>query len=89
MKNSKPPWKHVFTQKDFYSLVYIKDEFLYKVRTILGNKLHNYIFSIQNIWFKTKITGSTDRRKASFPKETIENADLHEAVLNKAMTRKE
>ena len=67
----------------------MKDEFLYKVRTILDNKLHNYIFSIQNILFKTKITGSTDRRKASFPKETIENADLHKAVLNKAMTTKE
>ena len=40
----------------------------------------------ENIWFKTKNTDSTERRKISFPKETVENADLHKAVLNKTMT---
>ena len=36
-------------------------------------------------WFK----GSTYRRKASFLKETVENADLRKAVLNKTMTTQE
>ena len=36
-------------------------------------------------WFKE----STDRRKTSFLKETVENADLHKAVLNKTMTTQE
>ena len=38
---------------------------------------------IQNICFKTKNTESAERRKSSFPKETVENADLHKGVLNK------
>ena len=29
---------------------------------------------------------STERRKTSFLKETIENADLHKAALKKTMT---
>ena len=29
---------------------------------------------------------STGRRKTSFLKETVQNADLHKAVLNKTMT---
>ena len=33
-------------------------------------------------WFKE----STKRQKISFLQETIENADLHKAVLNKTMT---
>ena len=41
---------------------------------------------IQNIWFKRKNAESTERRKTSFPKETIENADIHKAVLNKTIT---
>ena len=32
---------------------------------------------------------STERQKASFLKETVENAGLHIAVLNKAMTTQE
>ena len=32
---------------------------------------------------------STERRKLSFLKETIENADLHKVVLNKAFTTQE
>ena len=36
-------------------------------------------------WFKE----STERPKTSFLNETVENADLHKAVLNKAMTTKE
>ena len=39
-------------------------------------------------WFKTfdskqKKTESTDRRKTSFPKEIVENPDLHKPVLSK------
>ena len=30
-----------------------------------------------------------DKQKTSFLKETVENADLHKAVLNKAMTTQE
>ena len=36
-------------------------------------------------WFKE----STERRKTSFLKETVENADLHKAALNKIMTTQE
>ena len=36
-------------------------------------------------WFKQ----STESRKTSFLKETVENADLHKAVLNKTMTTQE
>ena len=32
---------------------------------------------------------STGRRKTSFLKETVENADLHKAVLSKTMTPQE
>ena len=66
------------------SLVFIKGEFLYKVRTKSHNKItwhDNTCFNalIQSIWFKTK---NREKRK---PKETVENADLHKAVLNNAM----
>ena len=44
---------------------------------------------IQNIRFKTKNTESTEIRRASFPKEIVENADLHKPVLNKIMTTQE
>ena len=80
------------------SLAFIKGEFLYKVRTKLHNKItckiayhDNTYFNvlIQSIWFKTKNTESIERRKISFPKETVENADLHKAVLNKTMTTQE
>ena len=36
-------------------------------------------------WFKE----STERRKTSFLKEIVENADLHKVVLNKTMTTQE
>ena len=36
-------------------------------------------------WFKER----TERRKTSFLKETVENADLHKAVLKKTMTAQE
>ena len=36
-------------------------------------------------WYK----GSTERWKTRFLKETVENADLHEAVLNKTMSTQE
>ena len=32
---------------------------------------------------------STERRKTSFLKETVENADLYKAVLNKTMNTQE
>ena len=35
---------------------------------------------IENIQFKIKNTESTKRRKISFPKELVENEDLHELV---------
>ena len=36
-------------------------------------------------WFKE----STERQKTSFLNETVENADVHKAVLNKTMTTQE
>ena len=36
-------------------------------------------------WFKD----SAERRKPSFLKETVEDADLHKSVLNKTMTTQE
>ena len=45
-------------------------------------------------WFKTfdskqKNTESTERRKTSFLREPVDNADLHKTVLNKTMTKQE
>ena len=40
-------------------------------------------------WFKTKNTDSTERRKTNFPKEIVENADLHKSIVNKIMTTQE
>ena len=33
-----------------------------------------------------KIQENRERRKTSFPKETVENADVHKAALSKEMT---
>ena len=41
------------------------------------------IHLIQNIQLKTKNTESTERRKTSFPKEQVEDADLLKTVLKK------
>ena len=40
-------------------------------------------------WFKIKNIESTERRKTSFPKEIVENADLHKSVINKIMATQE
>ena len=44
---------------------------------------------IQNILPKTKSAESTEKRKASFRKETVENGDLDKPLLNKIMTTQE
>ena len=67
--------------------MFIKGKFLHKVRT----KLHSMITHMLMSWFETfdskqKNTKSTERWKTSFSKETVENADLHKAILNKTMT---
>ena len=83
---------HAFTEQHCYKQLGVYEgEFLYKVKTKLQNKItqhDNTYFNalIQNISFKTK---STRRQKTSFPKETVENVDLHKAVLNKTMTTQE
>ena len=46
------------------------------------SKLHSMMTHILIFWFKE----STERRKTSFLKETVEYADLHKAVLKKTMT---
>ena len=46
------------------------------------SKLHSMMTHILMSWF----TKSTERRKTSFLKETVENADLHKAALKKTMT---
>ena len=51
--------------------------------TILTNAWKTFVAAMY--WFKE----STDRWKTSFLKETVENADLHKAVLNKTMTTQE
>ena len=48
-------------------------------------KLHSMMTHVLMSWFKK----STERWKTSLLNETVENADLHEAVLNKAMTTQE
>ena len=53
---------------------YIKRELNYT------SKLHSMMS-----WFRE----STERRKTSFLKETVENVDLHKAVLNKTLTLQE
>ena len=45
-------------------------------------KLHSMMTHVLMFWFKE----GTERRKTSFLKETVENADLHKAVLKKTMT---
>ena len=59
----------------------MKGEFLYKVRT----KLHSMMMHILMSRFKE----GTEKWKGSFLKETLENADLHKAILNKTMTTQE
>ena len=49
------------------------------------SKLHSMMTHILMSWFKE----STERRKTSFLKETVENADLEKAVLNKTMNTQE
>ena len=48
-------------------------------------KLHSMTEHLLRSWFKE----NTERRKASFLKETVENEDPHEAVLIKTMTKQE
>ena len=56
-------------------------------------KLHSMITHILTSWFKTfdlkKIEASTERWKNNFPKEIVENVDLHKPVLNKIITTQE
>ena len=40
---------------------------------------------VQNILLKSKNAGSIEKRKTSFRKEIVENADLHKPVLKKIM----
>ena len=49
------------------------------------SKLCSMMTHILMSWFKK----STELRKTGFLKETVENADLHKAVLNKIMTTQE
>ena len=49
-------------------------------------KLNDIITYILMSWFKTK---NTERRKTSFPKETVENQTYIKAALNKTMTSRE
>ena len=49
------------------------------------SKWHSMMTHIFMSWFKESI----ERRKTSFLKETVENADLHKAVLKKPMTTQE
>ena len=43
----------------------------------------------QNIWLKTKNAESMERLKTSFQKEIVENAELHQTILNKIITTQE
>ena len=47
------------------------------------SKLHSIIFDDANLMSSFK--ESTERQKSSFLKETVENADLHKAVLKKTI----
>ena len=83
------PFESIFLHNIIFinSLVFIKDEFLYKMRTKLRTKItyhYKTYFNIliQIIWFKTKNTESTEKWKTSFPKGTVENANLNKPVLN-------
>ena len=49
------------------------------------SKLPSMMTHILMSWFKE----STERRRTSFLKETVENGDLHKAVLKKTMTTQE
>ena len=62
------------------SLLFIKGEFLIKVRT----KLHIKITQYDEAYFNVLI-----QRKHRKIKETVENADVHKAVLKKTMITQE
>ena len=66
-------------------MLFTKGEFLLKWEQNYISKLHSVITHILMSWFKE----STERWKTSFLKETVENADLHKAVLKKTMTTQE
>ena len=67
------------------SLLFIKGEFLYKVRT----KLHIKIAQHDDANFNVFIQRKHRKKKSSFLKQTVENADLYKAVLNITMTTQE
>ena len=56
--------------------------FLYKVRM----KLHSMMKAYFNVFIQRK---HRKTKETSFLKETVENTDLHKAVLNKTMTTQE
>ena len=68
-------------------MLFIEAEVLYTVKWEKNylSKLHTMMTHVIMSWFKE----STERRKPSFLKETVENADLHKVVLNKAFTTQE
>ena len=60
---------------------------MYKVRTKLHIKISQHDDANFNVLTQRKYRKA--KKKNSFLKETVENADLHEAVLNKTMTTQE
>ena len=78
-KTSKHLWKHLFTwycRTFINSLLFIKGYI---------SKLHSMMTYILMSWF----IESTERQKSTFLKETVVNADLHKALLNKTITIQE
>ena len=80
-------WKHV----ELYCRTFV-NRLLFKKVTFYIRWEQNYISKLHSMmthnlmpWFKE----STEKRKTSFLKETVENADLHKAVLSKTMTTQE
>ena len=78
---------HNTVELSYIAFLFIKGEFsCIKWEQNYISKLHSMMTQILMSWLKE----STERQKKnSFLKETVENADLHEAVLNKTMTTQE
>ena len=74
----------------FVRLVFINWEQNYVPAGTFTNNDSTYLdVLMQNIWFNKNHRNHRKIKKTSFPKEILENADLHKAALTKIMTTQE
>ena len=69
-------------------MLFIKGEFLYKIRTKLHIKITQHDGACFSVLTQS-INKAQKDKKNSLTKENVKKADLHKAVLNKTMTTQE